>query len=476
MSFKIKKIKVTKKNNDSKIKKSIPYIFGLFSIIVIFFVWFFTVKSIWNFSFNLNFNVSNLIPDLSYFTSNKESNNIKILLVWRWWWIHDWANLTDSIILMNLNFDKKIVTMLSIPRDFYVKYNTSRYWKINWIYAYALWLEKSNEASSMEYLKNKIAQITWEQIDYYVNIDFSWFKKIVDMIWWVEVEVPETLVDNLYPNEETDNYTTFILKKWTWTLDWDTALKYSRSRHSTSDFDRSIRQQKILSAIKKKLIEEWYFNSPWKIKEMYTTLSPYFTTDIWISAMLKLAKNFKNLKEWNEIISLNLNNSCFYWITACQVWWILYNPPLAEFWASVVIPRWASFNNLEKYSEVQRFSNIVFNYSEIFLDKQEINIFNSLKIPNQALNLASDLQQYWFSIPEKDSIWNTWEDIYDKTTIFYNNIWDKIKTLEALKLFIKWEYIEVSNPKYSKNVNTKFEIIIWKDFKNVSDFDWTKNE
>ncbi|HBY75354.1 TPA: hypothetical protein DEG21_05965, partial [Patescibacteria group bacterium] len=37
------------------------------------------------------------------------------------------------------------------------------------------------------------------------------------------------------------------------TLDGKTALKYARSRHSTSDFDRSLRQQLVIKAIKEKL-------------------------------------------------------------------------------------------------------------------------------------------------------------------------------------------------------------------------------
>lgn len=440
------------------------------SIALICFLWVTIVKNIKDFDFN--FNLWNVLSNFKFNLSTwNEDDKITILLTWRWWANHSGWELTDSIILASIDFKTKIISMLSIPRDLYVKYDTSRYGKINWLYIHYLGIEK-NESLAMDYLKNKISQITWEKIDYYINIDFSWFKQVVDLLWWVTVNVPENFADYTYPTENWW-YTTFILKKWTWTIDWDTALKYARSRHSTSDFDRSLRQQKILSAIKEKMISEWYLNNPIKIKNMYNTISPYFTTDIWISWILKIASDFKDFWGKNNIISLNLNNSCVYWTAVCEVGWILYTPPMENFWwASVVLPRWASYSNLEKYGEIQRFSNIIFNYPKVFVDKQEINIFNSLPVANKALYLANDLQQFWFYIPEKDSIWNTNWELYEQTTILYNNLWEDTQTLDALKLFIKWKYEEVKTPRYSKNPNAKIEIIIWKDLKDITDFDW----
>lgn len=469
--FKTKKIN----NKIWGIKKSIFFLTWFISILFISFLWVTIVKNIKNLDFN--FNLWGIISNFKFnVVKNKDTDNkIKILLVWKWWANHSWWNLTDSIILVSIDLNKKLISMLSIPRDLYVKYDNTRYGKINWLYGHYLDPAKW-ESEAMEYLKNKISQITWEKIDYYVSIDFSWFKQVVDLLGWVTVEVSQTIADYTYPTPSWW-YTTFILKEWTWLIDWETALKYARSRHTTSDFDRSLRQQKILSAIKKKMISEGYFKNPIKIKKMYNTISPYFTTDIWLNWILKIAADFDDLWDKNNIISLNLNNSCVYWDSVCEVWWILYTPPMEQFWwASVVIPRWASYYSLEKYGEIQRFSNIIFNYSWVFTDKQEINIFNSMPVANQALYLANDLQQFWFNIPEKDSIWNTDWVLYEQTTILYNNLWDKTETLDALKLFIKWKYEKIEKPRYSKNPNTKIEIVIWKDLKEITDFDWEVKE
>ncbi|NDK07676.1 hypothetical protein EOM39_00345 [Candidatus Gracilibacteria bacterium] len=467
MGFKTKKIN----NNVWSIKKSILFFAGFLSIAFICFLGISIVKNIKD--LNFNFNLGNVLSGFKFnlLTDNNESDKIKILLIGRGGENHSGGELTDSIILASIDLDKKVISMLSIPRDLYVKYGDSRYGKINGVYAYYLGIEK-NEASAMDYLKNKVSQITGEKIDYYVNIDFSGFQQVVDLLGGVVITVPNNFADYAYPTKN-GGYTTFILKKGTWTIDGETALKYARSRHSTSDFDRSLRQQQILSAIKTKMISESYLKNPVKIRKMYNAISPYFTTDIGINGILKIASEIKDFSGSgsSDLISLNLNNSCVYGAYSCNVGGILYTPPMENFGgASVLLPRGATNYVVEKYGEIQRFANVIFNYPKVFTDKQEINIFNSQPVANQALYLANDLQQFGFNIPAKDSVGNTAGENYELTTILYNNLGKDTETLDALKLFVKGKYQEVKTPRYSKNPNTKIEIIIGKDLKEVTDF------
>jgi anionic cell wall polymer biosynthesis LytR-Cps2A-Psr (LCP) family protein len=44
---------------------------------------------------------------------------------------------------------------------------------------------------------------------------------------------------------------------------------YARSRHSTSDFSRSLRQQQIIKAVMQKLFSASNFMSPTKIEKLY---------------------------------------------------------------------------------------------------------------------------------------------------------------------------------------------------------------
>lgn len=402
---------------------------------------------------------------------NEDSdNNLNILLVWRWWWNHDAPDLTDTIILTKIDTKNKIISMLSIPRDLYVKYpwNDNYYWRINWIYSRYM-NQKQSESYGMEMLAKKVTEITWFKVDNYVNIDFNWFKEIIDTIWWITIEVPENFVDYQYPDWKW-SYRTLVFKKWIWLFDWENALKYVRSRHSTSDFDRSLRQQKVINAIREKLTAWYFFSSPMKIKELYDVFNKNVKTDIWLSKILKLAYTVSS-KENFEISSSNMNDSCFYYSTSCEKWWILYVPQRDLFWwMSILLINWTDISKLSNYEESIKYSNIIFNYSLIEREKAEVNIFNSLKVNNLALPLANDFKKYGFIIPSENSIWNTWVE-YEKTKIYYNNISKNSDTIKALKTFFNWEFTELESPKYSSGA--KIEVVIWKDYlieKNIFKF------
>lgn len=173
-----------------------------------------------------------------------------ILLTGRGGGNHDAPDLTDTIILLGIHPESETFTLLSIPRDLYVNYpGTSRKGKINRIYEFFLSLGKDSAISK---LKSKVTEITGKDIDYYVNIDFQGFIEVVDLLGGVEITLENNFVDYEYPDGNL-GYKTFVLRKGTWTLDGEVALMYARSRHSTSDFDRSLRQQQIISSLREKV-------------------------------------------------------------------------------------------------------------------------------------------------------------------------------------------------------------------------------
>ncbi len=144
------------------------------------------------------------------------------------------SKLTDTIMVGVVDHDKKRITLMSIPRDFYINGR-----KINEYY----------EFFGIQKLADQIAKITNLTVDKYVIVDMQSFKTFVDKIGGVDVYVEKGLVDTLYPTEKK-GYQTFSISKGLHHLDGDTALKYARSRESTSDFDRAKRQQQVIKAIK----------------------------------------------------------------------------------------------------------------------------------------------------------------------------------------------------------------------------------
>ena len=457
-----------KKNNIKKTSPLLPNLIWLLALCLIFLLWLFLIKNIYIFNFKVDKNNSLKEESLNKEKETEElSNNnsadetINILLTWRWWWNHDAPNLTDTIILASINTENKIISMLSIPRDLYVEYEwDEKNWKINWLYATAKF-KNNSEKKWIESLSNKITEITWQKIDNYINIDFDWFKKIIDTIWWIEITIPSHFIDSQYPDWNWW-YKTLVFKKWTWIFDGENALKYARSRHSTSDFDRSIRQQQVIWAIKNKLNWSYFLTSPHKIKKLYEVFINHVSTDIKLATIVKLAYKLNSSWDFN-IISSNINDSCFYWSDSCAKWWFLYTPSREIFWwMSVLLANWTNIENLNNYKKLHKYTELVFKNPELFKEKYKINIFNSLKVNHLAWILSNDIVKYWFNIPPVKSIWNT-KEIYEKSVILYNNIDENSATIKALKKFFKWEFKKTEYPLYSKD-DAVIEIIIWKDY------------
>ncbi|MDD3793658.1 MAG: LCP family protein [Candidatus Gracilibacteria bacterium] len=403
--------------------------------------------------------------------NEQDENNLNILVVGRGGGNHDAPDLTDTIILTKINTKDKIISMLSIPRDLYVKYpgNDNYYGRINGIYSRYMH-QKQSDSYGMEMLEKKISEITGEKIDHYINIDFNGFKEIIDTIGGINIEIPENFVDYQYP-DGNGSYKTLVFKKGIWLFDGENALKYVRSRHSTSDFDRSLRQQKVINAIKEKLTAGYFFSSPMKIKELYDVFNKNVKTDIGLSKILKLAYAVSSKDDF-ELNSSNMNDTCFYYSDSCQKGGILYVPNRDLFGGmSILLINGTDLGKLSNYEESIKYSNIIFNYSLIEREKADINIFNSLKVNNLALPLANDFKKYGFIIPDENSIGNTGVE-YEKTTIYYNNISKNSDTIKALKTFFNGEFIETQLPKYSKN-SAKIEVVIGKDYlveKNIFKF------
>ena len=181
---------------------------------------------------------------------------------------HDGGYLTDSIQVLSVQGTDR-VALTSIPRDTFVKVmafaNGGSYeGKIN--AAFEIPLSKGAFGKvKAEYdtgfdgggsLASKvIGDYLGVPIDYWVGVDFTAFKKVVDAIDGVDVVNPYTLDDPLYPLGETGGYTHIHFNAGPLHLTGDQALVYVRERHADSDFGRARRQQQVMSAIKEKAVK-----------------------------------------------------------------------------------------------------------------------------------------------------------------------------------------------------------------------------
>lgn len=235
-----------------------------------------------------------------------ERKRINLLLLGMGGEGHKGKYLTDTIMLVSINPENYQTALLSIPRDLYVKIpDTAIHTKINAVYAYETENGKNSNNPPLETLKKLIQEITGQEVDYYLALDFDGFKKIIDDLGGIEAEVNQDILDERYPGPNF-SYETFALAKGFHHLDGETALKYARVRHvAGGDFGRAQRQQNVLAAAKNKAFSLETFLNPAKVVSLLNDLGEHIRTDISleeIPSFWTLTKNINAYQATNKVL------------------------------------------------------------------------------------------------------------------------------------------------------------------------------
>ncbi len=136
-------------------------------------------------------------------------------------------------------------------------------------------------------------------------------------------------------------------------MDGETALKYVRSRKGTNnedtDFARSARQQKVIMALKDKVLSVETFINPQKLKDLYDAYAANVETnltfaDIQSFYLMSQQINFSN------IASIVLDDR-----SAVEEGGLLYSPEDTSLYggAYVLLPQSGNYDQMHAY--VQRF-------------------------------------------------------------------------------------------------------------------------
>jgi LCP family protein required for cell wall assembly len=186
---------------------------------------------------------------------------------------------TDSIILASYKHSTKEVVEFSIPRDMQALYRNS-YMKVNSVFQFAYNDAKSRGLSdenamqdAFDKLKDSINYISGLQIHYGVMVNFNALKDIVDALGGITVNVDKPLFDNLYPNDSDTGTITINFSVGEQKMNGTRALQYSRSRQTTSDYDRARRQQQVVNAIRDKFVNSNFFTDVNVINDLIDAIS-----------------------------------------------------------------------------------------------------------------------------------------------------------------------------------------------------------
>lgn len=144
---------------------------------------------------------------------------------------------TDVMMFVSINTVKQTVSVISFPRDLYVDvpgWTTQR-------------LNTAMPHGGFKMLADTLDTNFGIRPDYYVLTDFQGFKSIIDGMGGVKVYVGSRLTDSCdLPIAQNGKCT---MEPGPVDMNGDTALWYVRSRHTTNDLYRNIRQQEVMSAI-----------------------------------------------------------------------------------------------------------------------------------------------------------------------------------------------------------------------------------
>ncbi len=190
---------------------------------------------------------------------------------------------TDVIIIVSINPDYPSVSLLSIPRDFYAWVPSHGFNKINTAYSYG---ERNGyPGGGPGLLKATIEYNLGVRTHYYARVGFDTFVQIVDALGGVDVAVEcplsDTFPDPASPTGQTDvDWLPGIHH-----LDGQHALWYSRSRWSTSDFDRNRRQQQVIRGLYHQALT---LDVVPRIPELWGVFKETVSTDLGLDELLYL--------------------------------------------------------------------------------------------------------------------------------------------------------------------------------------------
>jgi len=270
--------------------------------------------------------------------------------------------LSDTIMIVGIRPVDNKISIISIPRDLYVTVpGTQDKQKINAVHAYG---EKKDKGQGLEDMKKILSEITGLNVAYAASINFEGFKRLVDGIGGITIHLDAPFSETLQfrgleqrcdgvvytlpsgnfeekrvQRKNGSYYATpkkyplcyakeinkadlecggdFQLPAGDVSLDGDKALCLSRSRVTSSDFERAKRQQIIIQAIKDKLLSIGTLTDFAKMNEVLNNLGDNARTDMQAWEM----KRFYDLY-------MQMNNPQIYQrVLENSEEGLLYNPP-----------------------------------------------------------------------------------------------------------------------------------------------------
>lgn len=174
---------------------------------------------------------------------------------------------SDTTILVRLDPDKSLISMMSIPRDLKVEIPGYGTGKFNEAYSYG----------GTKLTAETIKDLTDLSINHVVNVDFLGFAQGVYAIGCVYVDVDRRYYHSNEGVPPSEQYAEINVQPGYQLMCGKKALAYVRYRHTDTDIVRSARQQEFISAARSRVsVKDILFDQD----ELIEAFTDYTTSDI----------------------------------------------------------------------------------------------------------------------------------------------------------------------------------------------------
>ena len=407
---------------------------------------------------------TNFFKELSHLVTSPDRDitsgkkNINILLLGMGGVGHEGPYLTDTILLVSINKkDGGKMAVTSIPRDLLVDTHKFGKKKINHLNSYA---EIEEPGSGARFTRDVLEELFHIPIDYYARVDFSGFNQAIDLVDGIDVNVPRTFSDPLYPLKKIQGKepqtTTVTFEKGMQHMDGSTALVYARSRHGNNgegnDFARSRRGQQIILALKDKMLSNKTLLSPFKLKEILKTVQKHINTNVNAWEAIQLAKTFQKLNITPNKITYN----------------VLTNGQSGPLYSTYYNRQYVLLPKKSDLSDMRAIANNPFDiktkkYTGNYVGAADIRlvILNGTNIGGLAGEAALTLEDFGFRI---NNIKNSPEKGFEKSVVYNISTEDKKDALEEIKKILNANVAQ-SIPEWlkeaiSKNNKPDFVVVV----------------
>jgi hypothetical protein len=199
------------------------------------------------------------------------------------------------------------------------------------------------------------------------------------------VDVKHSIADYKYPNKTDTGADPFVIQAGVQEMDGETALKYARSRHTTSDYDRAARQQQILAALQQKALSAGVLTNPRTLKKVFDSLTSNMDTNMSWQELLSLAK-FGNDFDRSHLVMKGLNEY------RDQEGGFLGAGSQELYGGFVLLPYSGSLD------EIHQYANLIFHHRELYYQPAKLQILNATRSSGLAGKASAVLTRYGFNV------------------------------------------------------------------------------